>query len=360
MTVSSTWSKAALMSAQFDLRVLIPHAWSNYGVCESQVEMPSCFKSQHCVFSGKNHFHFYPKIMSEIIAFAPDVIHIDEEPYSLVTFQVAYCARKLRIPYVIFSWQNIYKRYPWPFGDMEAYVLRHAAGFIGGNAESISVFRRKGYSGVSKLIPQFGVRAANVDVLSRKHVTGLLSVGFLGRFVDEKGIETVLQALVDVKHIDFHLVGSGPAVQKWSQLAEKLGIAERVQFLPPVGSTEIWPLLRSWDVLVLPSVTRANWKEQFGRVLIEAMAVGTCVLGSSSGEIPNVIGNAGLVFAEGESADCARQLRQLEDPQLRTLLASRGLERVRQNYTQEKIVEQTLAFYKQVLSTPKEPLQCCV
>lgn len=348
------------MAPSVDIRIIIPHRWASYGVVEPDVAGGEFIKPLYCAFSGQNHFHFYPSILSELIGFGADLIHIDEEPYSLVTFQIACLATHLGIPYLVFSWQNIHKRYPLPFRAMESYVLNNAAGFVGGNRECINVFRRKGYAGLAEVIPQFGVDLISLDRIQRLHETKPLRIGFLGRFVAEKGIDTVLRALSDLPTAELELVGTGPAMEDWKQAASNLGVSNRMHFLPPVASTEIWPLIRSWDVLVLPSLTRANWKEQFGRVLIEAMAVGTCVLGSSSGEIPNVIGDAGLVFAEGDAVDCARQLRRLEDPRLRTLLASRGLERVRQNYTQEKIVEQTLAFYRQVLSTSTEPLPCCV
>ena len=55
------------------------------------------------------------------------------------------------------------------------------------------------------------------------------------------------------------------------------------------------------DVSVLPSLTRPNWKEQFGRTLAEAMSCETPVIGSDSGEIPHVIGDAGLIFKEGDA-----------------------------------------------------------
>ncbi len=109
--------------------------------------------------------------------------------------------------------------------------------------------------------------------------------------------------------------------------------------------------LREMDVLVLPSRTRPNWKEQFGRVLIEAMASGVSVVGSSSGEIPHVIGDAGVVFPEGDAQALRHQLLQLmQNPQERVDLCNRGRQRVLEHYTQAAVASQTIAVYGEMMA----------
>src|SRR5436305_9013059 len=96
--------------------------------------------------------------------------------------------------------------------------------------------------------------------------------------------------------------------------------------------------MQKMDVFVLPSLTRPNWKEQFGRVLVEAMACETPVIGSRSGEIPRVIGDAGLLFQEGNVQELAARVRRLlDDPTLYAQLAAQGRQRVLERYTQERI-----------------------
>ncbi|HXR65614.1 MAG TPA: glycosyltransferase family 4 protein, partial [Ktedonobacteraceae bacterium] len=91
--------------------------------------------------------------------------------------------------------------------------------------------------------------------------------------------------------------------------------------------------------------------EQFGRTLAEAMACETPVIGSDSGEIPYVIGDAGLVFPEGNAQELAARVRQLlNDPQLYATLATRGRQRVLDNYTQEQIARQTYEVYQEILA----------
>ena len=91
----------------------------------------------------------------------------------------------------------------------------------------------------------------------------------------------------------------------------------------------------------------ANWREQFGRILVEAMACGIPVIGSTCGEIPRVIGDAGLVFQEGNVAQLAERLGELNgDPQLRVALGRLGRERVLRNFTHDRIAERTLQVYR--------------
>jgi glycosyltransferase involved in cell wall biosynthesis len=109
---------------------------------------------------------------------------------------------------------------------------------------------------------------------------------------------------------------------------------------------------RSLDVLVLPSRTTPSWKEQFGRVLIEAMACERAVVGSSSGEIPQVIGEAGLIFPEGDHATLTTQLqRLLVEPDLRQRLGAAGRRRVLERFTMAQVAAQTVALYQRLVKT---------
>lgn len=143
------------------------------------------------------------------------------------------------------------------------------------------------------------------------------------------------------------LVGDGPARPQLVELARKLGVADRVEWLPPVPADGMAEVLAGLDVLVLPSRTTRVWKEQFGRVLIEAMACKVPVVGSDSGAIPEVVGDAGLTFPEGDGDALAHCLRRLMDsPELRRELAERGYARAVGCFSQEQVAARTAAFYR--------------
>jgi glycosyltransferase involved in cell wall biosynthesis len=129
-----------------------------------------------------------------------------------------------------------------------------------------------------------------------------------------------------------------------------------VHFAGDVPSLDVPRWIAALDCLVLPSRTTQRWKEQFGRVLVEAMATGVPVVGSSSGEIPVVIGDAGRIFSEGDGRALIGELRALaESPELRAELGRRGRERALARYTQEKIVLDTVSFYERIVPSSNRP-----
>jgi hypothetical protein len=105
------------------------------------------------------------------------------------------------------------------------------------------------------------------------------------------------------------------------------------------------------NVLVLPSLTTPGWVEFFGRVLVEAMACEVPVIGSDSGEIPNVIGDAGLIFHEGEADDLRDKLLLLaHDENLQLELAERGKKRAVEKYSWEQIAADTYEVYTSLMA----------
>ncbi len=218
------------------------------------------------------------------------------------------------------------------------------------------MLRRRGFSKPAAVIPVHGVDTAIYRKLDPTGVrqklggNGSFVVGFVGRIVPEKGLDTLIRAVgLLPNECTLALVGNGPGRPSLERMVESLGLARRVRWIPWVKSNEVSEYMNAFDVLVLPSRTIRTWKEQFGRVLVEAMACETCVVGSDSGEIPNVIGKAGLVFHEGNEQELAEQLRKLmEDLSLRESLGRRGRERVLENYTHARIAQETFSFYRRI------------
>ncbi|MEM4972674.1 MAG: glycosyltransferase family 4 protein [Candidatus Hadarchaeales archaeon] len=122
-----------------------------------------------------------------------------------------------------------------------------------------------------------------------------LKILFVGRITPEKGIDYLLRAVSLLKiPYSLTLVGDG-RIDYYQGLAQRLGC--EATFLGPADYEELPKIYHEHNVLVLPSITTPSWKEQFGRVLVEAMATGRVVIGSNSGAIPEVIGNAGYVVS---------------------------------------------------------------
>lgn len=210
------------------------------------------------------------------------------------------------------------------------------------------------------VVPQFGVDPelfspgdlSQLERMSLQRDAGRgFSIGYVGRLVPGKGVDLLLEAL---RHLSgtwrLHLVGDGPEAERLKAQARHLGLSHRITFEGWLPSLRMPAFYRNLDVLVLPSRSQPNWIEQFGRVLIEAMACAVPVVGSDSGEIPSVIGDAGLVFPENDAEALAACLtRLMQDTSLWADLSRRGRSRVLGHYTQERIAAQTVAVYRQMM-----------
>ncbi len=304
--------------------------------------------------NGNFHLHFYPKLGKIMHEVRPDIVHIDEEPYNFATFQAVRLACKIHARTLFFTWQNLYRTYPAPFRQIERYNYRHVQVALAGNRDAADVLKRKGYSGPIRIIPQFGFDTdiyRRTEPRSPRAAIAPFTLGFLGRLVENKGLPTLVEALTGLPdYCRVVFIGNGPMKSALEEQAARLGVTERITFKSGIPTYEVPQALQDLDALVLPSLTRPNWKEQFGRILAEAMACETPVIGSDSGEIPYVVGDAGLVFPEGNAHELAARVRQLlDDPELYATLAQRGRQRVLENYTQEKIARQTYEVYQEIL-----------
>jgi glycosyltransferase involved in cell wall biosynthesis len=304
-------------------------------------------------FNGDFHLHYYPTLPRILAEVRPDVLHMDEEAYNLATWLALRAAERQRIPGLFFTWQNLKRTYPWPFRYFEQANYRAARYAIAGNPTAERVLREKGYTGPLAVIPQFGVDPAlyapsglHTNVKRQSAV-----IGYAGRLVPEKGVDVLLRACEGLGRNGWsvEILGDGPERPRLEALARERGIGDRVRFLGQVPSTQAPDYYRRMDVLVLPSLSRPNWVEQFGRVLIEAMACGVAVVGSSSGEIPWVVGDAGVIFPEG-NVEALRDVLTglLADEGRRDELARRGRERVLAQFTQAQIAAATAAVYREM------------
>ncbi len=346
-----------------DLTLVVPPYWQTgdqRAMREPGYDRGYRIVEENPVMNGNFHLHFYrglPALLQEV---RPDLVHIDEEPYDLVTFHALRAATAVGAKALFFTWQNVERDYQPPFKWFEQHVLSTVHGAIAGNQDAAGILRRKGYTRPLYVIPQFGVDPAIFypgvwEEPAEWTPERPFRIGFSGRLVPEKGLSELLQAAaqLDVPW-ELRLLGSGAHRAALEAEATALGVAERVVFLGSAPSGEVAEHLRSFDVLANPSLTlhrgTSQWKEQFGRSLVEAMACGVPVLGSDSGEIPHVIGEAGLVAPEGDVPSLAECLRRLaRDTPLRRELAERGRQRALTHYTQAEIARETLEVYRQLL-----------
>jgi L-malate glycosyltransferase len=341
----------------WDLTIVTPSNWQNdYGqrlYPERWAEYRGNLVSIPVWKPGNIPLHTYQSSFVPLLnQVQPDFIYVQHEPYAAATAQV-YLANRLSVrkPIGFFTWQNICKRYPLPVRQTESWVLRESSIAFSGSASAKEVLRQKGYAGNTVALPgsvdpQLYTHCPVADALKQKlkqHDQEVL-IGYVGRMVEEKGLKTLLHALQQLPDLPWRLVmlGSGAYETEFDAIAQNLELSDRISRLGYISHGEAPLYLAAFDALVLPSETRPNWKEQFGRVIIEAMACGTPVVGSTSGEIPHLIQatGGGLTFPEANPTELANQLRQLIlNPQLRLKLAEQGKRRVLQDYTNATLAQ---------------------
>jgi len=316
------------------------------------------------VFAGNESLYFYLYGLAMAIrAFDPDIIHVEQGADALCYFQV-HIIKKLfckKFKTIFFTWVNWETNNGFPLSLIEKKNLRWASAAICGDQEARQLLINKGFLKPIYVLPQLGVdinlfkKSEMIELKKSLMLDGFI-VGYIGRLVEEKGIFDLLEAF---KSLDFKssllLLGDGTLKKEIKNWIEVNKLEERVRLLDPVINVEVVPYLNCLDVLVLPSRTTKRWKEQFGHVIIEAMACEVPVIGSDSAEIPNVIGDAGLIFKEGDIQDLADKIKILyKDANLRAKIAKLGFERVRNNFTHEKIAEKTYGIYQEVLKNEGE------
>ncbi len=337
-----------------DLTVLIPPRWHDRrGRQEATVRHTQGYDLRIIPLrlNGNFHLHYYPTLARELRRIRPQLLHFDEEPYNLATWLGLQAANRLSITSTFFTWQNLQRAYPPPFRWFEQSNYRHTPLALAGNQAAAEVLRGKGYGGEIRIIPQFGVDPQQFTPTPAPS-PGPVRIGYAGGLLPEKGLDLLLQACARLTgDWQLRLAGEGQAEPALRQLAATLGIAQRIEWVGRLSSDEMPNFYHRVDLFVLPSRTTRTWKEQFGRVLVEAMACGVPVIGSDSGEIPQVVGEAGRIFAEDDVAGLQAQLQQLiTDPAERLRLGKSGRERALAHFTMASVAERTVAAYERLLA----------
>ena len=362
--------KFALIAERPDvtLRVITPTRWYESFqeiVFQSDPDTPCEEFPCPIRFSGYgSRFYYRSGVKPHFRDFQPDIIHLEEEAWSLNALQIVRLKRKYcRKSRFIFR-TSLSIPTKQRFGVLPVWIERTVfretdiAFPLSTNAGRILTAR--GYAGKQIAFPN-GIDVRHfykMDVRQLRDSLGLSScfvIGYVGRLLQMKGIDTLLEALARLVNRATHtykllIVGQGEDRLDFEKKAETLGISEQIVWIDAVPPEDVAAYINCMDTLVLPSLTTSGWVEFFGRVLIEGMACEVPVIGSDSGEIPNVINDAGLVFPEADADALAERIYQIaSDACLKSELVARGLKRIH-NFTWETIAERTYQVYQELLA----------
>jgi L-malate glycosyltransferase len=325
----------------WNITLLIPREWKDEFGNRSKARLETDFSAELIDApvwgNGSIIFHAYRFPLRRFLRERRfDAIYVNHEPYAIATAQACLANRSTwRVPFGFYSCQNIQKRYPFPFRWMERLVYRSSQFAFPITEEVGAVLRRKGYRNSMNVAPLafdpalYFPRSRNDPPTGLERNPGEIVIGYVGRIVEAKGLRTLVKALAKLTDCAWRLVvvGTGPFEKEFDGLVAAAGLAARVVKLGFIPHEETPKYLATFDVLVVPSESQPNWKEQFGRVIVEALACGTPVLGSDSGEIPKVISasRGGLIFPERNPEALAGALRRLlGDEKLRLRHAEDG------------------------------------
>lgn len=311
--------------------------------------------------------------LKTLIQQKPDIIHITSDENFFLTWQVLLWRNWFspKSKFIFHSWQNILfdsKNFPQPnrflyqFDTvLERFIYRHADAAVARNHEVVTVLQQRGFRGPIAEIP-WGIDTEKFqptvapEIRQKYNLKGTV-IGFVGRMVPEKGILDLLEAFLLLNEhgaseepLTLCLVGDGPLSSEIRTRIQHSSLKESICLIPEIPSAEVAKLLGAFDIFVFPSRTTSGWKEQFGRALVEAMSTQIAVIGSDSGAIPDVIGDAGLIFPEGQIDILSRKIRTLvQNPQQRKQLGIQARKRIQENYTWNRFAEKTRNLFWQLM-----------
>ena len=366
----------AKLEPGIEVTIVVPRRWNPKGVQSQIVETQFIDEGSFQVVPISNYsknnqglLTFGPDLIALLQKFKPEIIQVEQGSKALAYAQFITFNNFLGIKAknLFFTWWNLPYELKFPISLLETYNLKNTHGIIAGNQDGAEILRERGYKGPIKVMPQLGVDENLFQPEPQPELRNSLGikpddfvVGFVGRFVEEKGLLTLTKALAGLKEKSWKwlLLGRGELQSTLLKTTKELGIKDRVILVESVPHDHVQKYINLMDTLVLPSettykfktLTSVGWKEQFGHVLIEAMACKVPVIGSNSGEIPHVIGDAGLIFSEGNSEELRNCLMQLmEQQELSENLGKKGYEKVMAEYTNKALARQLFNFYQELV-----------
>lgn len=313
----------------WDVTIVVPSRWRSEYSRRTMTPRPlagleHALRPTPVALAGRPQRHFYLTRCRALSAGArPDVAFVEAEPYSISATQWGQVFARQGIPFGVQCAENIDRALPPPVRGLRARVLRRAA-FVAARSDSAARLARAwGARGEVALAPHAvpGWEPAATDREAGRPFT----IGYAGRLVESKGLTDLLAAVRALQApVELLLIGDG---ELRAQLEGQPIPGSRVRVLDGYTHDGMASAYARLDVLALPSRTTPTWKEQFGRVIVEALWCGVPVVGSDSGEIPWLIEltGGGLIFPEGDRAQLAARLSELRAaPELRRQLTRSG------------------------------------
>lgn len=279
----------------------------------------------------------------------PDLIQVEEEPWTAVASMAAREAQKANVPCIAMT------RAPWPArlrsgaARRRRRVLDSASVLLATNALAADAARSHCPDLQIEVVPQHGVDvpAAPVD-----RPGDTVRLGFIGRLVPERGLDLLLRAVVRLGGgWELLISGTGPEQIALEALAERLGIASRIHWLGAQPRVERLALFPEFDVFVATPRDTDAWQELRATPVRIAMAHGLPVVATRSGILPELLDDAGvLVPADDVEALADALLALVGDVTRRAELGGAARRRAQEHYSDHAVASRTLAVWQQLVT----------
>ena len=321
---------------------------------------------------GFKFFHLFKTIKK----INPDVIHVQDEYSSFYLAQVIICRNILytkKIPIICYAAQNIqYKILPpsFVFDSLSHFLKRtlrkiiqpmalflnkkYLDGVVGTSTEALEIIKKIGANMPMRRIfygVDFEVFYPKERNICREKLgipKDITLVGNIGRFDQEKGLQNLVKAVSQLDKYYLMLLGGGAHEPTLQKLIDSLELRKRFFHFNNADRLDLVNYYNALSVFVLPSLTTYDWKEQYGRVLVEAMACGLSIVGSSSGAIAEVLEGypRGLIFKEDDVNDLVEKIKNVEKIPLSKNFDLSGF---LYKFSVENFAKEHIKFYKELL-----------
>lgn len=327
----------ALQELGWDPWLVVPLRWRHdYSPTDFAPErLPTLARQivpRRVVFPGLVQRHFYVTDVAQAIdRIDPAIAFIEAEPTAIPTFQWGRALKRAGVPFGVQAAENLRRSYPLPARLIRDWCMRSASFVVARSPTAATLIQERAPSLPAPVVPHHVPEwSASAE---RRGTAKAFTVGYAGRLVPEKGLDTLVEAVSSMPDARLQLVGDGPLR---GELERQARSGAPIEILSDVTHEQMPQAYAEFDVLALPSRTTATWVEQFGRVLVEALWCGVPIVGSDSGEIPWVVESTGggLVFREDDVADLRRAIEQMRsDETAREAFAERGRASVRERFS---------------------------
>lgn len=324
------------------------------------------------VTSSHPRLSTYRRLFKLIKQIRPSLILLENSPASLTALQLSFWARLNKFRLVCLSCDNVLPSFlnaffHGRFKDAILSVWYRIIAAVNKNinhiftisCDGMKMMRRLGYPHVSQIPLGYDPKLFFHNDVIREQTREKLklqepTIAYFGRLNPEKGVHILVEALHKIMDLrwqllldNFNVYANGYS-EKVTNLIKTYGLESRVVRFD-ASHREMPAYINAADIVVVPSISTGSWKEQYGRVVPEAMACGRLVMVSDCGSLPELVDDSGIIFPQENVEVLAQHLRDsLSGPGIQKKYELLAQERAKKNFSidrQKKLMHEIFLSY---------------